>query len=166
MPNEYKSLYEAQLAEQLKAAKVKFQYEPYPMPYELPVRGGQCVFCRDSGQPHKVVQWHNYIPDWVSEDNAIVVESKGKFTGAMRTKMLAVIENHPSVDIRMLFMRDNTLSKKSETRYSDWCEKNGIEFAIGLFPKAWLKDFKDHQVSGNTPKKRGGISGRAKRGIA
>jgi hypothetical protein len=36
-------------------------------------------------------------------------------------------------------MRDNKLSKSSKTRYSEWCEKSGIPYAVGWFKKEWLK---------------------------
>lgn len=68
------------------------------------------------------------------------IESKGYFRPTDRTKMLAVKRFDPTLDIRMVFAKDNTLSKNSKTRYSDWCKKNGFPYAIGQIPKGWMKE--------------------------
>jgi len=84
---------------------------------------------------------NNYNPDFTNgagwpDDywrDVIVVEAKGRFTGADRRKMLAVKKAHPDVDIRFVFMRDNPLYKGSKSRYSDWSKKHGFPFSI--FPR-------------------------------
>jgi hypothetical protein len=71
----------------------------------------------------------------------VYVESKGNFTAADRKKMKLVVEQNPGLDIRMLFQRDNKLQRNSKTKYSDWCRKNGIDFAVsptGHVPEGWL----------------------------
>jgi hypothetical protein len=73
--------------------------------------------------------------------NGIIVEAKGKLDRLVREKMALVFEQNPDLDIRLLFMRDNKLSKTSKTRYSDWCEKRGIKYAVseqGHIPEEWL----------------------------
>ena len=55
--------------------------------------------------------------------------------------MVLVIEQNPDIDIRLLFMRDNYISKKSKTKYSDFCKKRNIKYHVsvmGEIPKEWL----------------------------
>lgn len=57
--------------------------------------------------------------------------------------MALVVEQNPDLDIRMLFMRDNKIAKNSKTRYSDWCKKRGIVYAVselGEIPEDWVND--------------------------
>ena len=116
----YRSKYERDVCGDLDARKVKYDYEPTVLLYEVPAR------------------MHKYTPDVVL-DNGIIVELKGKFTAADRKKMVLVIEQNPDLDIRMLFMRNNTLTKISKTRYTDWCDKRGIKCAVGReIPKEWI----------------------------
>lgn len=138
----YKSLFEASIAEQFKLAKVRVKYEPYKMEFYQRVPSASCKGCGSK----EVTRKHTYKPDWVSEDDYLIVESKGKFTSADRTKMIAIKAQYPDKDIRILFMRDNWLTRKKLEKYSDWAERNGFTYAIGPVPKAWLKDFKDRQL--------------------
>lgn len=81
-----------------------------------------------------------YTPDFILP-NGIYLECKGAFTAPQRKKMAAVVEQNPDKDIRMLFMRDNHISKSSKTRYSDWCEKRNIPYHVsanGTVPENWL----------------------------
>jgi len=90
---------------------------------------------------------HTYRPDFPLE-NGIIVETKGRWTSADRKKMGFVMEQNPELDIRMLFALDNKIAAKSKLRYSDWCEKRGIKYAIGnKVPKAWLKEKKKHEYT-------------------
>lgn len=152
-----KSGYEQSHWTTLTKAKVRFKYEPYILQYDVTPRGARCATCGTHGE---VYVRRRYVPDWVTEDDQLIVESKGKFTPSDRTKMLAVIAAHPTKEFRMLFMRDNWLTRKKLEKYSDWCNKHGIKYAIGEFPKAWIKDFKEHQLKGIGRKsRRKGISG-------
>lgn len=59
--------------------------------------------------------------------------------------MALVFEQHPDRDIRMLFMRDNYISKQSKTKYSTWCDKRNIKYHVSLMgtvPEEWLNDGK------------------------
>ena len=138
----YKSTYERHVAEWMQANKVPFSYEGVTLPYPQP-SPGKCLECGGS----KVARLRKYVPDfWVNPEGAIgkpedtfVLETKGRFTSEDRTKMLSVIEEYPMVRVRMLFMRDNPLNKKSKIRYTDWCKKHGIECAVGVeLPAAWI----------------------------
>lgn len=82
-----------------------------------------------------------YWPDFIvaAKKGVWYIETKGRWTGAERTKLLSVINRNPGVDIRMVFMADNWISPKTKAnRYSDWCRAHNIKFAIGKVPDAWL----------------------------
>ena len=65
--------------------------------------------------------------------NGIYLEAKGKFDYIERRKMAAVRASHPEKDIRMVFMRDQKLSRTSKMTYGLWCDKHGIPWSV--FPK-------------------------------
>lgn len=82
-----------------------------------------------------------YIPDFIitrRDGTVLYIEAKGWFRSEDRAKMLAVVRDNPSLDIRMLFGKDNLISKGSSTRYSEWCIRHSIPYAIGKVPKEWL----------------------------
>lgn len=86
---------------------------------------------------------HQYNPDWVirrADGSVLYVETKGRFTTEDRKKMVLVTQQHPKLDIRMLFSKDQPLYKGSKTMYSDWCKKNGIKYGFEReIPLEWLK---------------------------
>lgn len=78
----------------------------------------------------------NYIPDFILFDkfgNKVYIEAKGRFTSSDRTKMVAVKREHPELDIRIIFMQDNYLTKRKIKRYTQWAADNG--FPCSVFPK-------------------------------
>jgi len=132
--NKYRSKYEANIAKDLKARRIKFEYETVKIPYYLSKKG-RCKFC-SSGVVfvHKV-----YTPDFII--GSLIIEAKGRFVSSDRTKMLAAKKANPNLDIRMLFMRDQWCTKKKRKRYSDWCNDHNIPFAFGTaLPKSWLRE--------------------------
>lgn len=131
--------YEDEIVRDLTKRKVPFLYEPFGLEYFIKVPRAECDNCGSK----EVYTSHTYYPDFVSADESIIVEAKGKFTPAMRKKMLSVIENHPQYDIRILFMRDNWLTKRHVQHYTDWCRDHNIKCAVGLFPSFWKKEFKE-----------------------
>ena len=72
-----------------------------------------------------------YTPDFFLP-NGVIIECKGFFKPSDRRKMLAVKKQHPELDIRFVFQRNNTLSKNSKTSYGDWCDKH--EFLWCIYP--------------------------------
>ncbi len=148
-----RSKFEKKVAQELDNKGVDYEYESISLEYYERVRGGVCDKCGHL----KTSKRRSYTPDFVinkggSEggheetsgdcyDAALIIETKGLFTAANRTTMKLVKEWHPDLDIRMVFMRDNKVHKKSDMRYSDWCEKNGIPYAIGGIPEEWLKEY-------------------------
>jgi hypothetical protein len=129
---------EKRTAEYLDKNNVKYEYETLKILYTVPAKG------------------HKYTPDFILE-NGIIVECKGRFDAATRQKMSLVIEQNPDKDIRLLFMRDNTISKSSKTKYSDWCDKRGIKYHVsanGEVPEEWINEVKDLGTSKPTRRPR------------
>jgi len=124
-PEPYRSWLEADVAHALKKAKVKFEYETEKLAFVEPA------------------QVRTYTPDLILGHGQMYVEIKGRFTALDRKKMSLVIEQNPQLDIRMLLAKDNTISKNSRTRYSTWCSKRGIKYAIGTeVPQEWLDELR------------------------
>ena len=79
-----------------------------------------------------------YTPDFFLR-SGIIIEAKGFFKPSDRRKMLAVKAQHPELDIRFIFQRNNTLSKQSKTTYGDWATKHGFPYCIfPNIPESWL----------------------------
>lgn len=88
---------------------------------------------------------NNYKPDFIitlPKGKKFYIECKGYFKYTDRVKMQAVKESNPSLDIRLLFMRDSPscLGKGSKTRPSEWAEANGFRWAVGEIPKEWFNE--------------------------
>lgn len=113
----FRSGFEQFLAGLLDDAKVGFEYETMSLPW---------------------VENHKYKPDFILE-NGVIIEAKGRFTGKDRSKHLAVRKQHPDLDIRFIFQADNTLTRASTTRYSEWCEKHKFLYAFNEVPEEWYE---------------------------
>lgn len=86
-----------------------------------------------------------YTPDFeikTKSGKKIIVETKGYWTTDDRKKMLDVIQQHPDLDIRIVFQNPNAkIRKGSKTTYADWCQKFlGIPWAAKVIPDAWLDE--------------------------
>ena len=93
-------------------------------------------------EPEKV---RKYNPDYFvyrRDGSLIVVEAKGRWTAEDRKKICFVTEQNPDLDLRMLFERDNTLSKSPKSKkYTEWCAMKGIKCAVGrAVPQRWLDE--------------------------
>lgn len=83
---------------------------------------------------------HTYTPDFPIT-STIMIETKGLWEVADRMKMLMIKEQHPELDIRMVFDNANKKIKKgSKTSYADWCDKHGIKWANKAIPKEWVEE--------------------------
>lgn len=71
---------------------------------------------------------HTYLPDVVID--GIIYELKGLWEATDRKKMLCVRDCNPNQKIVMVFQRNNPINKGSKTRYSDWCDKHGLEWMM------------------------------------
>ena len=78
-----------------------------------------------------------YTPDFLIGD--VIYEVKGFFKPSERRKHLAIKNQHPDLDIRFIFQRNNTLTKKSKSTYGDWCDKHGFLWCIHPnIPDSWI----------------------------
>lgn len=77
-----------------------------------------------------------YVPDFRVPRpirTQLYIEAKGRFLGKDRTKLKAVKAAHPEIDLRIVFQRNNPITKGSKTRNLDWAAKNG--FMASVFPE-------------------------------
>lgn len=117
----YRSGLERSVADQLRKAKVPFEYETMKISWE----------------DYKV---RKYTPDFILP-NGIIVETKGRFVTADRRKHLEIQKQHPKYDIRFVFSNPNAkLSKVSKTTYAQWCKRYGFKYATKEIPEAWIKE--------------------------
>ena len=105
----YRSKFEAQFAKSVPVPIL--QYEKHKLPYQVPA------------------QEHIYTPDFKITGTNIFLELKGRFVVQDRKKQLLVQKQYPQYRIIIVFMQPNqTISKASRTTYSQWCDKNNIEW--------------------------------------
>ena len=115
----FRSRLEEGTAKHLRENNVDFLYEAVRIPYLTP---------------------SFYLPDFALPKQCIIIEDKGAFDSADRTKMVRIKAEHPDLDIRFLFSNPNQkITKGSKTTYGAWCHKHGFPFAKGPgIPADWL----------------------------
>jgi hypothetical protein len=124
---------ERQKHDQLVEAGIGFEYEPEKIEYRKRVVKGICK-CGNTD----VHQRRVYIPDFVLA-NGIRLEVKGRLTSQDRSKLLLVKEQHPELDLRIVFGANNKIHKDKQKRYMEWAATNGIRAAVKQVPESWLK---------------------------
>lgn len=131
----YRSGFEKKFAEFLDTRKVVFEYEVDTLKISVDVTR---VYCGDCGST-RTKQDTVYTPDFKA--NGTYLECKGRLTAKERRRILGVKAHHPTIDFRLVFMRDNPLYPRSKTRYSDWAKDNGIPCCVGHeLPDEWVKE--------------------------
>lgn len=83
----------------------------------------------------------NYVPDFTiitKDGRTIYIEVKGWFRPEDRTKMRAVKEANPNLDVRLVFGANNRLNKDSQVTYVDWCNKHGFPCCVKKIPLEWF----------------------------
>ena len=139
-----RSKFERRLADSLELRKIPYEYETLQLEYYTKVRGGVCDACGDEKQ---IYQRHWYTPDFIIRSSNLttrdgstdlIIEAKGRFTSSDRTKMKAVKEVHPELDIRFVFMGNNKIHKNSDMRYGGWCDRHGFPWTIKEIPDEWI----------------------------
>lgn len=114
---------EARVADELAVKGVDFLYEEHKVLFTVPER-----------QAH-------YTPDFVLTKNGIIVETKGRFLTVERHRHILIKQQHPDLDIRLVFANaQQTISKTSRTTYAGWCQKHGIKFAEKSVPPEWINE--------------------------
>ena len=114
----FRSGLEERVADLMCELGVQYEYESTKIPY--------------------VIQ-HIYTPDFLLP-NGIYLECKGYWDAEDRRKIKNVKEQHPELDLRMVFQSPyNTISKKSKTTYAKYCEKLGIPWtSFHNIPIQWF----------------------------
>lgn len=118
----YKSWFEVEVADVLKAMGQVVDYEPERIPYVIP----------------ETVR--HYTPDWKLRDK-VFCETKGVLDLATRKKLLHFKDSNPDVKIYLLFENaSNKIKSGSKTSYGEWASKHGFEWADWKygFPIGWL----------------------------
>ncbi len=125
LANGFRSGLEEDVASSLQARGVPYLFETVTLHYCVPE---SC---------------HRYTPDFkikCASGKEVLIETKGRWLPADRKKMKLVIEQHPDLDIRMVFNNPNQrITKTSKTTYAAWCDRHlGIPWAKGDIPDAWI----------------------------
>jgi hypothetical protein len=116
----YRSGFEHKVSEKLTENKVKFGYETTQIEYTKP-------------ETH-----HKYTVDFTLP-NGILIETKGRWVLEDRKKHLLIKDQHPELDIRIVFQNPRgKIRKGSKTTYADYCDKHGIQWAEKEIPHEWL----------------------------
>ena len=114
----FRSGLEEKIADLFVELNIKYEYETQQIPYTIS---------------------HKYTPDFILP-NGVILEAKGYWEPSDRRKIKAIKEQHPDLDIRMVFQSPyNRISKKSKTTYAKWCEKHSIPWtSYTNIPLNWL----------------------------
>lgn len=119
----FRSNFEYEFSKKLKALKKKVSYETDKLLYTQP-------------EVKRV-----YTPDWTIKKD-VYIETKGIFSSVDRKKILLVLKSNPEITLYLLFQNSKlTLSKKSNTTYAEWCDKNNIKWADIKDINRWRKWF-------------------------
>ena len=118
----YRSGFESDIINQLEELGIDPKYESVQIPYIIPESK------------------HVYTPDFPIGDK-IYIETKGRFVDEDRKKILLIKQQHPEIEIRMIFQRPNLrCNKRYKTTYADWCDKHGIKWAEKRIPLEWINE--------------------------
>lgn len=132
MKTRYKSKFEARVAAYLRKNGVRFKYEYVVLPYRQLVKHAVC----DSCGCKSVSRLRKYLPDFVLPGERYL-ESKGNLDVAQRQKFIALMVE--GYDIKLIFQRNNRISRTSGTTYLEWAKQYGIEACVfPNIPKEWL----------------------------
>lgn len=110
-----------QLDKMLRKSKAKLAYEAEKIPFT-------------------VIKHKTYTPDFVitfPDGHKRYIEIKGYLRPDDRSKMKMVKDQHPELDIRIVFQKDNNLNAQSKTKYTQWARKLGIPCAVDTIPTEW-----------------------------
>ena len=81
-----------------------------------------------------------YVPDFIvtlSSGHKIYIEYKGYLRKDDERKLLNVKRQHPDIDLRIIFQKDNKMPGR-QLRYSTWARKHEFDYAIGVIPEEWF----------------------------
>lgn len=140
----FRSGLEKKVADQLDAGGVAYGFESQWVRYIVPEREAK------------------YLPDFSFDGCPILIEAKGRFGGGNprmrqsssdgakeRQKLILLKEQHPELDIRIVFQRASTpIYKGSKTTYGKWADDHGFTWSDkGEVPKAWIDEITNYRKS-------------------
>jgi len=132
---EVKSGLELKIATSLEEQGIEYGYETVKFAWYDKYPRALCSDCGGS----EIYQKRSYTPDFIFP-NGVIVESKGRLTRRDRKIITGVRTANPEIDLRLVFDKDNRINKGSNTRYSDWAERNKFQYAMkGAVPEEWFK---------------------------
>ncbi len=134
----FRSKFEKKVADELTKYKVPFLYEARKIHYQYPVTCNPCSQCGNT--VHFVTRV--YTPDFLVNNEKTILEPKGRLTAKERRKFEWILKSNPTIDLRLIFQRDNRIRPKSFVYYSDWAKKNNFTYIVGdKLPTNWIKEF-------------------------
>lgn len=130
-----------------RTTKNKFESDTYFALTERLGRGGAVEY---ESERFEYTIGHTYRPDFkirTRNGKTIFIETKGNgftFDSSKRSQLIAVRDQHPELDIRIVFYADGKIGPKrkdgSFRKQSDWATKNNFKFAIRNVPQEWLDE--------------------------
>ena len=127
--NKYRNKFETRTGEQLSELGIDFSYETERIAYTITGR---------------------YVPDFIVRTRGgktLYIETKGNgrsFDGPSRRKLIAVKDQHPDKDIRIVFYANGVIGPKrkdgSRLTQAEWAIKNGFKYSIKEIPEEWLDE--------------------------
>lgn len=131
----YASGLEKKIFDDLDKRGIKYEYEPETFRYQRPVRRATCLGCGGGA----ISIQRRYTPD-AKVEGSWYLEVKGKFDSENRSAMEDFLGGSPGIELRFIFQRDNWITSKQKSKYSDWAKKVGVKFHIGEgVPEEWLE---------------------------
>ena len=137
-PN-FRSKLEEKVAEQLEQEGLDYGHESQWIHYVVPERKAK------------------YLPDFSFDGCPIIIEAKGRFGGGNpkfkqpatdsakeRQKLILLKEQHPELDIRIVFQRASTpIYPKSPTSHGKWATDHGFKWSDkGVVPEEWMDEIR------------------------
>ncbi|PCJ00613.1 MAG: endonuclease I [Alphaproteobacteria bacterium] len=121
--NGFRSGLEDSVNKQCMKMGIKYSYEQHKISYTIP----ESV--------------HKYTPDFILEENGIIIETKGQFKLDDRKKHKWIQLQYPDLDIRFVFTNPlGKIRKGSPTSYAQWATKEGFKYAKKLIPVEWFSE--------------------------
>lgn len=141
----YRSKFERDFANVLTELGLTFGYETTVLGYIIPERKGKYTPDFRINTSRKTDE---NVGHGQGENGRIYIETKGYWDAEDRTKLKLVKEQHPELDLRIVFMNaNNKIHKKSKTTYGDWATKHGFKWANKTIPKEWIEELSTHDDS-------------------
>ncbi len=126
----YRSGFEVDVARVLKEHEDKrgfhWGYETEVLEYTVPPK------------PARVAKYTPDFPITNKSGKVWYLEAKGRWTVADRKKHVMLKTQHPELDIKIFFQRDNKIRTGSKTKYTDFCRKHNIPCCVKELDMNWF----------------------------